>query len=119
MKLFGTLKKKQEGGFGKLVKKYETKHVDLNLQTGVFTYTNKQGTTTRNIPFRDIEEIYLQNVNQDGNCPKEFPYAFCFRCKKREFTFACKSKEERDQWLQSFQMLMEFRRIIQEQQQNN
>jgi hypothetical protein len=52
--MFGTLKKRQEGGFGKLVRKFETKHVDLNLQTGVFTYTNKQGTKTRHIPFRVI-----------------------------------------------------------------
>ena len=48
-------------------------------------------------------------------CPKEFPYAFCFKCKKREFTFACKSKVERDQWLHSFQMLIEFRRVLQDQ----
>ena len=52
MKMFGTLKKKQEGGFGKLVKKFETKHVDLNLHNGVFTYVNKEGTKSRTIYFR-------------------------------------------------------------------
>lgn len=50
--MYGTLKKKQEGGFGKFLSNFKTKHVDLNLQTGMFSYTNKVGDKSTNIPFR-------------------------------------------------------------------
>jgi hypothetical protein len=30
----------------------------------------------------------------------------------RDYTFACKTKEERDQWLQAFDLLIEFRKIL-------
>lgn len=52
MKMFGTLKKKQEGGMGKLLKKFKTKHVDLSLATGEFQYMNKDGAKSNIIHFR-------------------------------------------------------------------
>lgn len=55
-------------------------------------------------------------MHADPSCPKEFSFSFCFKCKQREFTFACKSKEERDSWLSSFQMLNDFRQILANQQ---
>jgi len=61
-------------------------------------------------------------INEDPACPKDFPYSFSFRVRKggqlsqnqkpRDYTFACKTKEERDQWLSSFDLLIEFRKIL-------
>ncbi|CDW88245.1 UNKNOWN [Stylonychia lemnae] len=112
MRLFGTLKKKQKGGLGKLLQKFETKQVDLNLSTGIFSYSDKNGNKIKSLPFREIESVVIRCVNEDNECPKEFPYSFSVKSKKREFFFSCKTKTERDQWLQCFDMLLEFRKIL-------
>lgn len=125
--MFGTLQKKQEGGVGKLLKKFKSKHVDLSLATGEFRYMNKSGAKVSIIFFRvrtnlkqydcdqDIEEIYVKHLKEDPNSPKEFPYSFSFKCRKRDFTFTCRTLEERDQWLSCFDMLLEFRKKLQQQ----
>ena len=57
----------------------------------------------------------MKCINEDPDCPKDFPFTFSFKSKKRDFTFSCKTKEERDQWLQSFDLLIEFRKLLAEQ----
>jgi len=45
----------------------------------------------------------------DPIAPKDSPYMFSFRTKKRDYFFAVSSKEERDNWLKYFDMLLELR----------
>lgn len=52
MKIFGTLKKKTEGGVGKLLKKFKKKHCDLSLANGEFRYMNKDGSKSNIIYFK-------------------------------------------------------------------
>ena len=116
-KVFGILKKRQETGLGKIMQKYSTKLVDLNLATGIFQYVSKDGGKLTSFAFRvsifinkigqEIEEIFVRYVNEDPDCPKDFPFSFSFRVRKikdqkepsnkfRDYTFACIMKEERD-----------------------
>lgn len=102
------------------MQKYSTKLVDLNLSTGIFQYVSKDGGRMTSFAFRvnysptykvqEIEEIFVRYINEDPDCPKDFPFSFSFRVRKlkdskqlsnsfRDYTFACKLKEERDQWL--------------------
>jgi hypothetical protein len=64
----------------------------------------------------------VKYINEDPECPKDFPFSFSFRVRKikdskvsssfRDYTFACKLKEERDQWLSAFDLLVEFRKLL-------
>ncbi|TNV83485.1 hypothetical protein FGO68_gene4210 [Halteria grandinella] len=120
-KLFGVFKKKQKGGIGMIISKWSTRYVDLNFPTGVFSYMSKAGKQQR-IQFKDFEDIFVHVINEDPECPKGFPFSFSFRSRipgaqpatrYREYQFACQTKAERDIWLQGFDMLIEFRKILQ------
>lgn len=51
-KVFGILKKRQEGGLGIIMQRYVTKLVDLNLSTGIFQYVSKDGGKMTSFAFR-------------------------------------------------------------------
>eukprot|EP00347_Sterkiella_histriomuscorum_P004977 403358367 len=117
MKIFGTLKKKRMNGMGRLMNKFETKHVDLNMQTGIFSYCDKSGEKQNLIQFREINQVYGEvDKNKEGS--KSFPFSFIIMTKKRTYNFACKSSHEREQWVSSLKMLIEYKNILVAQAQN-
>jgi hypothetical protein len=51
-------------------------------------------------------------VGADPQCPKEFPFSFSFKSKQREFNFCLRTKEERDNYLEYFEMLEKVKRHL-------
>lgn len=108
--MFGVFKKRQEGGIGKLMTRFTTKYVDLNMQTGVFVYVDKAGQKRTQISvkvrtvssnnYKNVESVTVAHSGPDPGCPKDFPYSMCLSIhhneKPREYFFAAKTQAERD-----------------------
>jgi hypothetical protein len=110
MVVHSIMKKKQQTG---ILKGFETKYVTIDLSSGTFAYAKEGNKKKREIHFKvrnntdlkDVDEVFVLYVGADPQCPKEFPFSFSFKSRGREFTFCLRTKEERDNYVEYFEML--------------